>query len=52
MNIHFIKGEFFAGTKLIPEVELKMEKFKDMLENDFENTFKRLEKAGLVERIC
>ena len=32
MNIHFIKGEFFAGTKLIPEVELKMEKFKDKID--------------------
>ncbi|MCL1666187.1 hypothetical protein BAS09_05845 [Elizabethkingia ursingii] len=33
MNIHFIKGEFFIGTKLIPEVELKMEKFRDKIDD-------------------
>ena len=32
MNIHFLKGEFFTGTKIIPEVELKMEKFKDKID--------------------
>lgn len=32
MNIHFLKGDFFAGTKLTPEVELKMEKFKDKID--------------------
>ncbi|MFT3919674.1 hypothetical protein [Cloacibacterium sp.] len=32
MNIHFVKGKFFTGTKLIPEVELKMEKFKDKID--------------------
>ncbi|NAW51728.1 hypothetical protein GNY06_10205 [Elizabethkingia argentiflava] len=33
MNIHFIKGEFFKGTKLIPEVELKMKKFRDKIDD-------------------
>lgn len=32
MNIHFLKGEFFAGTKLIPEIELKMEKYRDKID--------------------
>jgi hypothetical protein len=32
MNIHFIKGEFFSGTKLIPEIELKMERFRDKID--------------------
>ncbi|MDQ1096195.1 MULTISPECIES: hypothetical protein [Chryseobacterium] len=32
MNIHFIKGEFFSGTKLIPEIELKMNKFRDKID--------------------
>ncbi|WP_370898343.1 hypothetical protein [Chryseobacterium gossypii] len=32
MNIHFIKGEFFTGTKLIPGIELKMEKFRDKID--------------------
>lgn len=32
MNIHFVKGEFFAGTKIIPEAELKMERFKDKID--------------------
>lgn len=32
MNIHFIKGEFFTGTKLIPEIELKMEKLRDKID--------------------
>ncbi|WP_390455620.1 hypothetical protein, partial [Chryseobacterium sp. Alg-005] len=26
MNIHFVKGEFFSGSKMIPEIELKMER--------------------------
>lgn len=32
MNIHFVKGEFFTGTKLIPEIELKMEKLRDKID--------------------
>lgn len=32
MNIHFVKGEFFTGSKLIPEIELKMEKFRDKID--------------------
>lgn len=32
MNIHFVKGEFFSGTKMIPEIELKMERFKDKID--------------------
>ena len=32
MNIHFVKGEFFTGTKLIPEVELKMEKLRERID--------------------
>lgn len=32
MNIHFIKGEFFSGSKMIPEVELKMEKLRDKID--------------------
>mgnify|MGYP005984491927 CR=1 FL=1 len=32
MNIHFVKGEFFSGTKLIPELEMKMEKFRDKID--------------------
>lgn len=32
MNIHFVKGEFFTGTKLIPEIELKMEKYRDKID--------------------
>ncbi|MEI7486517.1 MAG: hypothetical protein WCJ72_03755 [Chryseobacterium sp.] len=32
MNIHFIKGEFFTGTKLIPEIELKMDKLRDKID--------------------
>ncbi|RKS98134.1 hypothetical protein [Chryseobacterium defluvii] len=32
MNIHFVKGEFFPGTKLIPEIELKMERFRDKID--------------------
>jgi len=32
MNIHFVKGEFFSGTKLIPEIELKMERFRDKID--------------------
>ncbi|NML68668.1 hypothetical protein HHL23_02490 [Chryseobacterium sp. RP-3-3] len=32
MNIHFIKGEFFAGTKLIPEIELKMERLRERID--------------------
>lgn len=32
MNIHFVKGEFFSGSKLIPEIELKMEKFRDKID--------------------
>lgn len=32
MNIHFIKGEFFLGTKLIHEVEVKMEKHRDKID--------------------
>lgn len=32
MNIHFVKGEFFSGTKIIPEIELKMERFKDKID--------------------
>jgi len=33
MNIHFVKGEFFSGSKLIPEIELKMEKFRDKIDD-------------------
>ncbi|CAA7387254.1 hypothetical protein [Chryseobacterium fistulae] len=32
MNIHFVKGEFFTGTKLIPEIEMKMEKLRDKID--------------------
>lgn len=32
MNIHFVKGDFFAGSKLIPETELKMEKLRDKID--------------------
>ncbi|SDE99625.1 hypothetical protein [Epilithonimonas hungarica] len=32
MNLYFIKGDFFKGTKLIPELELKMEKFRDKVD--------------------
>ncbi len=32
MNIHFVKGEFFTGTKLIPEIELKMERLKEKID--------------------
>ncbi len=32
MNIHFIKGEFFIGTKLIPGIEIKMEKLRDKID--------------------
>ena len=32
MNIHFVKGEFFTGTKLIPEIELKMEKLRERID--------------------
>lgn len=32
MNIHFVKGEFFSGTKLIPEIELKMEKLREKID--------------------
>ena len=32
LNIHFVKGEFFLGSKLIPEVELKIEKFRDKVD--------------------
>ncbi|WP_294243818.1 hypothetical protein [uncultured Chryseobacterium sp.] len=32
MNIHFVKGDFFAGSKLIPEIEMKMEKFRDKID--------------------
>lgn len=32
MNIHFIKGEFFTGTKLIPEIEMKMDKLRDKID--------------------
>ncbi|MDC8103842.1 hypothetical protein MTQ00_04750 [Chryseobacterium sp. B21-037] len=32
MNIHFVKGEFFSGTKLIPEIEMKMEKLRDKID--------------------
>ncbi|GEN74509.1 hypothetical protein [Chryseobacterium hagamense] len=32
MNIYFVKGEFFSGSKLIPEIELKMEKLKDKID--------------------
>jgi hypothetical protein len=32
MNIHFVKGEFFSGSKLIPEIELKMEKLRDKID--------------------
>jgi hypothetical protein len=32
MNIHFVKGEFFTGTKLIPEIELKMERLREKID--------------------
>lgn len=32
MNIHFVKGEFFTGTKLIPEIELKMERLRERID--------------------
>ncbi|KMQ58770.1 hypothetical protein ACM40_17455 [Chryseobacterium sp. BLS98] len=32
MNIHFVKGEFFTGTKLIPEIEMKMEKLRERID--------------------
>ncbi|SIS59789.1 hypothetical protein [Chryseobacterium gambrini] len=32
MNIHFVKGEFFSGSKLIPEIELKMDKLRDKID--------------------
>ncbi|WP_294298675.1 hypothetical protein [uncultured Chryseobacterium sp.] len=32
MNIHFVKGEFFSGSKLIPEIEIKMEKLRDKID--------------------
>lgn len=32
MNIHFVKGEFFSGTKLIPEIEMKMDKLRDKID--------------------
>ena len=32
MNIHFVKGDFFAGSKLIPEIELKMDKLRDKID--------------------
>ena len=32
MNIHFVKGDFFAGSKVIPEIELKMEKLRDKID--------------------
>lgn len=32
MNIHFVKGEFFAGTKLIPEIELKMDRLRERID--------------------
>lgn len=32
MNIHFVKGEFFSGSKLIPEIELKMERLRDKID--------------------
>lgn len=33
MNIHFVKGEFFTGTKLIPEIELKMERLRERIDD-------------------
>jgi len=33
LNIYFIKGEFFAGTKLIPEILLKLKKFRDKIDD-------------------
>jgi len=33
LNIHFIKGEFFAGTKLIPEILLKLKKNRDKIDD-------------------
>lgn len=32
MNIHFVKGEFFSGTKIIPEIELKMDRLRDKID--------------------
>ncbi|SHL73889.1 hypothetical protein SAMN05444360_10421 [Chryseobacterium carnipullorum] len=32
MNIHFVKGEFFTGTKLIPEIELKMDRLRERID--------------------
>lgn len=32
MNLYFIKGDFFGGTKMIPELELKMEKHRDKID--------------------
>lgn len=32
MNIHFVKGEFFTGTKLIPEIELKMDRLREKID--------------------
>ncbi|MBL1221140.1 hypothetical protein JET18_09835 [Chryseobacterium sp. L7] len=32
MNIHFVKGEFFTGTKLIPEIEMKMERLRERID--------------------
>jgi len=33
LNIHFIKGEFFIGTKLIPEILLKLKKNRDKIDD-------------------
>jgi len=33
LNIYFIKGEFFTGTKLIPEIILKLKKFRDKIDD-------------------
>lgn len=32
MNLFFIKGEFFKGVKMIPELELKMTKHRDKID--------------------
>jgi len=33
LNIYFIKGEFFTGTKLIPEILLKLKKIRDKIDD-------------------
>ena len=32
MNLYFIKGDFFNGTKMIPELEIKIEKHRDKID--------------------